>query len=93
MDPVFGNIERETRADDDRGPYLDPYFPFDPYKLKQSHHWVEDDFSEWTPIPGLGEREDDDDDTASHEDGGFDDVTETENETETETETETGDDS
>lgn len=34
---------------------LTPYFPFDPYQLPESHHWVDEDYVPYTPFPGLDE--------------------------------------
>lgn len=36
---------------------LTPYFPFDPYQLPESHHWVDEDYVPYTPFPGLDEDE------------------------------------
>ncbi|KAI1253422.1 hypothetical protein MGN70_005630 [Eutypa lata] len=41
---------------------LDSYFPFDPYQLPISKHWVEQDYLPWRPIPGLNTEEDDESD-------------------------------
>ena len=38
---------------------LDTYFPFDPYQLPVSKRWIENDYVEWKPIPGLDQDEDD----------------------------------
>jgi RNA polymerase I-specific transcription initiation factor RRN3 len=38
---------------------LDPYFPFDPYQLPVSKRWLENDYLNWQPIPGLNVDEDD----------------------------------
>ncbi|ROW16244.1 hypothetical protein VPNG_01839 [Cytospora leucostoma] len=45
---------------------LTPYFPFDPYQLPESRHWVDDDYVPYNPFPGL-----DDDDDDSDEEGDF----------------------
>jgi len=37
---------------------LDAQFPFDPYQLPFSKHWVESDYVEWQGIPGLEEEDD-----------------------------------
>ncbi|KAG5289610.1 RNA polymerase I-specific transcription initiation factor RRN3 [Histoplasma ohiense] len=60
MQSRFGNVEREIKADDDLGPQLDAYFPFDPYHLPRSRRWVVDDYLEWRGIPGVDDREDED---------------------------------
>lgn len=39
---------------------LEGYFPYDPYHLPISKHWIEDDYVEWKGIPG--EQVDDDSD-------------------------------
>lgn len=66
LNAQFGQIERETRADDDQGSQLDAYFPFDPYQLARSKRWLEDDYVVWRGVPGLDDQEDDDmDDTDS----------------------------
>ncbi|KAF7585911.1 hypothetical protein BBP40_009874 [Aspergillus hancockii] len=62
-DPRFSQVERETRAGDDLGYQLDAYFPFDPYQLPRSRHWVEADYIHWRGIPG-----DDQDDSDSEAD-------------------------
>ncbi|KAF3764774.1 RNA polymerase I-specific transcription initiation factor RRN3 [Cryphonectria parasitica EP155] len=49
---------------------LTPYFPFDPYQLPESRHWVDDDYIPYDSFPGLGgedEDEDDDDDSEPDE--------------------------
>ena len=66
LNAQFGQIERETRADDDRGSQLDAYFPFDPYQLARSKRWLEDDYVVWRGVPGLDDQDEDDmDDTDS----------------------------
>lgn len=37
---------------------LAPYFPFDPYQLPESRHWVDGDYIPYNPFPGLDEDED-----------------------------------
>ncbi|EHL03630.1 putative RNA polymerase I-specific transcription initiation factor rrn3 [Glarea lozoyensis 74030] len=39
---------------------LEAHFPFDPYQLPISKRWVEDDYVQWQPVPGLEPEEDDD---------------------------------
>jgi RNA polymerase I-specific transcription initiation factor RRN3 len=58
-DPRFSQAERETRAGDDLGYQLDAYFPFDPYQLPRSRHWVEADYIHWRGIPGDDQNESD----------------------------------
>ncbi|OAT08924.1 ribosomal DNA transcription factor Rrn3 [Blastomyces gilchristii SLH14081] len=60
MESRFGHVERETKADDDMGPQLDAYFPFDPYHLPRSRRWVVGDYLEWRGIPGVDDRKDED---------------------------------
>lgn len=36
---------------------LTPYFPFDPYQLPESRHWVDGDYIPYNPFPGLDEEE------------------------------------
>jgi len=40
---------------------LEGYFPYDPYHLPISRHWIEDDYVEWKGIPGDEEEEDSED--------------------------------
>jgi RNA polymerase I-specific transcription initiation factor RRN3 len=49
-------------AQDESYHQLDPYFPFDPYQLPVSKRWLETDYLDWQPIPGLTVDEDDDSD-------------------------------
>ena len=42
---------------------LDSYFPFDPYQLPTSKRWVEQDYLQWRPIPGLNEDDDEDEES------------------------------
>lgn len=49
---------------------LAPYFPFDPYQLPESRHWVDGDYIPYTPFPGLDD-DDDDDDYGSEPDEAF----------------------
>ncbi|KLJ10307.1 hypothetical protein EMPG_14314 [Blastomyces silverae] len=72
MESRFGHVEREIKADDDMGPQLDAYFPFDPYHLPRSRRWVVDDYLEWRGIPGVDDREDEDEfDDDGTSDGSF----------------------
>ncbi len=53
---IYSQPERETALSarrDDSHQHLDEYFPFDPYHLPRSKRWIEDDYREWTGIPGL----------------------------------------
>jgi RNA polymerase I-specific transcription initiation factor RRN3 len=60
---------------------LDAYFPFDPYRLPRSKHWVENDYREWSTISGL-------DDMGNGSDSGRDHDEESDGDSE---DTETGD--
>ncbi|KKZ62175.1 hypothetical protein EMCG_03313 [[Emmonsia] crescens] len=60
MESRFGHVEREIKADDDLGPQLDAYFPFDPYHLPRSRRWIVNDYLEWRGIPGVDDREEED---------------------------------
>ncbi|KAK2806286.1 hypothetical protein FQN51_007327 [Onygenales sp. PD_10] len=90
MESRFGHVERETRADDELGPQLDAYFPFDPYHLPRSRRWVVEDYLEWRGIPGVDDREEEEGDETDSQvgDGGAEDEGEGETETETETDEE-----
>jgi RNA polymerase I-specific transcription initiation factor RRN3 len=63
---------------------MDAYFPFDPYVLPRSKRWVERDYVQWRPVPGMpvekddDEEDDDEDDEDSEEDSSeeLDDVDE-----------------
>lgn len=50
---------------------IDSYFPFDPYRLRQSRHFVEEVYHEWRGLPG-----DDDDDDEDESDALSDDMDE-----------------
>lgn len=52
---------RETASHnpyDDSLLQLTPYFPFDPYQLPESRHWVDGDYIPYNPFPGLDGDED-----------------------------------
>ncbi|KXJ95905.1 RNA polymerase I-specific transcription initiation factor RRN3 [Microdochium bolleyi] len=53
---------------------LDSYFPFDPYQLPVSKHWVESDYLPWRKIPGLDDEDDEDDLDSDNEDDLDDDL-------------------
>ncbi|OAX83943.1 hypothetical protein ACJ72_01684 [Emergomyces africanus] len=69
MESRFGHVEREIKADDDLGPQLDAYFPFDPYHLPRSRRWIVNDYLEWRGIPGVDDREEDDEFDEDETDG------------------------
>ncbi|KAK7987672.1 hypothetical protein PG989_007987 [Apiospora arundinis] len=83
-----GGALRESGLDlnDETWQQLDSYFPFDPYQLPTSKHWVEGDYLPWRNIPGLNpdeeedsdeeevvEEEEIDEDTATDDEDGRDD--------------------
>ncbi|KAL8714798.1 MAG: hypothetical protein Q9220_001311 [cf. Caloplaca sp. 1 TL-2023] len=63
----YSQLNRETALTARKGEeyqHLDEYFPFDPYHLPKSKHWLENDYRPWTGIPGL-----DDDNEVDSESG------------------------
>ena len=44
---------------------LDAQFPFDPYQLPFSKHWIENDYVEWQALPGLEEEDDESEEEAA----------------------------
>ena len=52
---------------------MDAYFPFDPYVLPRSKRWVERDYVQWRPVPGMPVEKDDEDDDEEEEDDDEDD--------------------
>ncbi|KAG6363143.1 hypothetical protein INS49_008238 [Diaporthe citri] len=57
---------------------LTPYFPFDPYQLPESRHWVDGDYIPYDPFPGLdGEEDESDDEELLEGDETFEEDTET----------------
>jgi RNA polymerase I-specific transcription initiation factor RRN3 len=73
-----GGALRESGLDlsDESWQQLDSYFPFDPYQLPLSKRWVESDYLQWKPIPGLNAEDDDEEDEDdSSVEGGLDDDT------------------
>jgi RNA polymerase I-specific transcription initiation factor RRN3 len=56
---------------------LEPYFPFDPYLLPKSKRWLEGQYVEWKPVPGMPpptQEEDEDDEEEEEDDDEEDDV-------------------
>ena len=47
---------------------LDAYFPFDPYVLPRSKRWIEQDYVQWRPVPGMKTARDDENDEDEEED-------------------------
>jgi RNA polymerase I-specific transcription initiation factor RRN3 len=74
LDGVGG---RETALSNKKGEerfLLDAYFPFDPYVLPRSKRWLEQDYVQWKPIPGMPiERDEDDEDDDDEEEEDDDD--------------------
>jgi RNA polymerase I-specific transcription initiation factor RRN3 len=62
---------------------LDAYFPFDPYVLPRSKRWLEHDYVQWKPLPGMAPTKDEDEDEEEDED---DEDNEEDGESESETE-------
>ncbi|CAN9202372.1 hypothetical protein CUC08_Gglean008762 [Alternaria sp. MG1] len=52
---------------------MDAYFPFDPYVLPRSKRWVEHDYVQWRPVPGMPVEKDDEDEDDEDEDDDDDD--------------------
>ncbi|WPH01041.1 RNA polymerase I-specific transcription initiation factor RRN3 [Acrodontium crateriforme] len=66
---------RETAWDRKTGEthlQLEAYFPFDPYHLPTSRHWVESDYNEWK-LPSGMRRDDEDEEYSEDEDDESDD--------------------
>jgi RNA polymerase I-specific transcription initiation factor RRN3 len=55
---------------------MDAYFPFDPYVLPRSKRWVDQDYVQWRPVPGMPVEKDDDDDEEDDDEDGEEDSTE-----------------
>jgi RNA polymerase I-specific transcription initiation factor RRN3 len=68
---------RETALSQKKGEdtfLLDAYFPFDPYVLPKSKRWLEQDYVQWKPIPGMPvERDEDEEDDDEDDDDDDDD--------------------
>ena len=64
-DLAITNPDRDMSWVGDNG-MLEGYFPYDPYHLPISKHWIEGDYVEWKGIPG-----EEADDTDSDNDGGM----------------------
>lgn len=62
----LGNPDRDLSWVGDNG-MLEGYFPYDPYHLPFSKHWIEGDYVEWKGIPG-----EEADDTDSDDESGMD---------------------
>ena len=64
-DLTISNPDRDVSWVGDNG-MLEGYFPYDPYHLPISKHWIEGDYVEWKGIPG-----EEVDDTDSDDDAGM----------------------
>jgi RNA polymerase I-specific transcription initiation factor RRN3 len=78
-----------TMKKGEEGFLLDAYFPFDPYVLPKSKRWLEQDYVQWKPIPGMepvggqvDEEEEEEDDDEEDEDDDDDDDSESDMERE-----------
>lgn len=65
-DLTISQPERDLSWVGDNG-MLEGYFPYDPYHLPISKHWIESDYVEWKGIPGEEEE-----DSESDDEGGMD---------------------
>lgn len=66
-----GIAVRETALTQKKGEerfLLDAYFPFDPYLLPRSKRWVEKEYVEWKPVPGMKIERDEEEEDAEEED-------------------------
>ena len=78
---------RETALSQKKGEdtfLLDAYFPFDPYVLPKSKRWLEQDYVQWKPIPGMPVERDDDDEDDDDEEEDDDDDDDSESDTDAE---------
>jgi len=60
-DLTMSNPDRDLSWVGDNG-MLEGYFPYDPYHLPISRHWIEGDYVQWRGIPGDEQEEDSDSD-------------------------------
>ena len=70
-DLTISNPERDLSWVGDSG-MLEGYFPYDPYHLPISKHWIQGDYVEWKSIPGEDAEDTDSDDEDDMEIGGVD---------------------
>lgn len=70
-DLSISNPDRDLSWVGDNG-MLEGYFPYDPYHLPMSKHWIEGDYVEWKGIPGEEEEEMDTEDDVDLGVGGLD---------------------
>ncbi|KAH6638025.1 RNA polymerase I-specific transcription initiation factor RRN3 [Boeremia exigua] len=72
---------RETALSQKRGDdmfLLDAYFPFDPYVLPRSKRWIEPDYVQWKPVPGMPVERDEEESEDEEEGDDEDDESESE---------------
>ena len=69
-DLTISNPDRDLSWVGDSG-MLEGYFPYDPYHLPISKHWIGDDYVEWKGIPGEEAEDTDSDDDAGMDVGGL----------------------
>ena len=65
-------IEANKRTSQHGVGEIDSYFPFDPYELKQSRHYIDGVYSQWQPLVS-DEDEDIEDESDAASDGDSDD--------------------
>ncbi|KAJ9613103.1 DNA independent RNA polymerase I transcription factor [Cladophialophora chaetospira] len=70
-DLTISNPERDLSWLGDNG-MLEGYFPYDPYHLPISKHWIEGDYVEWKGIPGEVVEDTDSEDDDGMDIGGMD---------------------
>lgn len=63
-------------VNDESWQQLGSFFPFDPYQLPVSKRWVEEDYLQWRPIPGLNQDDLDDDSDEDEQEGENEEVEE-----------------
>lgn len=86
MDGVGARETALTMKKGEESFLLDAYFPFDPYVLPRSKRWLEDDYVQWKPVPGMQPLKDEDESEEEEED---DDEGESDEDEEEGTETKT----
>ncbi|KAF2750901.1 RNA polymerase I-specific transcription initiation factor RRN3 [Sporormia fimetaria CBS 119925] len=67
MDGVGARETALTMKKGEEGFLLDAYFPFDPYTLPRSRKWLEGEYVEWRPVPGMVNKDDEDDEDEDSE--------------------------
>jgi RNA polymerase I-specific transcription initiation factor RRN3 len=81
MDGVGARETALTMKKGEESFLLDAYFPFDPYVLPRSKRWLEQDYVEWKPVPGMQPpRDEEDEDDEEDDEGDEDDDEEDEDE-------------